>query len=766
MGPKHLEEPFNLKYEVVKIVYRDMTSGFAILKGKILEHNSKDEFVNAPITIKGYYKGLYEGDELESEVIMLEDKKVGYYLKTIGINRTVVPHQSKELVKFIKKRTKGVGDTIIKRCVGDIGLDFADKIKDNFDSLLNVQGMTEKKARQIYDSVITHIMFEDLTTYLVANGISANIANQIYDVYDESSLYKIKKNPYLLSRIKGINFKKADSIAKAEGFKYNNPVRLKNAIYQYLVMRIESYSDICITKYEIIKGLNSFFHRYGAFKEDPDIPELDIESMINHLIKKGKLSIERIDSEKDKPEDKQNVWIYFPQYQQVENNIVQSVVQMLYEPFVSEFTDAMIDVFLENYEEEYSMTIDEKQKQAVHNALKSKLSILSGGPGTGKTHTTNIIVKCLMSLKPDAKIVLLAPTGKASNRMTELTNLPASTIHRKLKLRESDNYKTEVEQIDADFVVVDESSMIDVFIFNELLNSIGDETSLLLVGDYHQLPSVGPGLIFKDLITSQVVPTTVLTKIFRQSQNSQIIQNANKILHGKTTKDEDGLTFDRSKGDFDFIERETQQEVQEALVATYKKALTKYSLQEVCLLSPMNIGELGTIVLNNILQNMCNPASSQKEELVFSHDKRFRVGDKVIHTKNNADLNVSNGETGIITYIGMMNATSSDTYVAVEYPHKDDVVIYNEKLAREELELAYAISIHKSQGSEYPVIIMPIVQIHELMLRVNLIYTAWTRAKKKVVVVGSKDALDDAVVKKPAIERRSQLKEKLMKFHS
>lgn len=767
MGPKHLGEEFTVKYSIKKINFRNPENGFSIVLGKIKEHDSKDELSGIPMVIKGYYQGLYEGDTFESRVVMLEDKRSGYYLQVVGMNKLQLPHQSKELAKFIKKRTVKIGEKLIIKAVDQIGLDFADKIKNNKEILMEVQGMTKNKADQIYNSVISHIYFEDLTTYLVTNGISSNIANDIYDKWGEASLYKIKENPYSLCRIKGISFAKADKLAYVEQFKYDSHQRINSAIYKYIDMRVENAGDICVTKQEIISGLNYFLQKYGSFgDENKKIDDELIKKQLNYLLKNKKLVREEIKGEEDKDFYDRNCWIYFPMYLEVENTIVSSIVQMLFENFLSPYPKSQIDKFLNKYENDSGYTLDKKQKDAVYNSLQNRLSILSGGPGTGKTQTMNTIVKCILAIKPDAKIVLMAPTGKAGNRITELTNLPASTIHRKLKINSYDGAGSDsIEQIDADFVIVDESSMIDAFIFKELLVNIGNETSLLLVGDYHQLPSVGPGLIFRDLIMSKIVPTVVLTTIFRQGQDSQIVMNSKRIIEGKTTNDEtDPLTFDKSKNDFEFIEVDTQQEAQETIIKVYGECLKQYKPAEVSLLSPMNVGELGTVMINNILQSIYNKRTNPAEEYVISHGKKFKINDKVIHTKNNKDLDVFNGETGIVTYIGMCDPTSMETYIGVKYPNKEDAVLYDEKTAKEQLELAYAITIHKSQGSEYPVVIMPIMSVHEIMLNCNLIYTGWTRAKKKVICIGSKDALNKAIQAKPKIERRSQLKEKLMKF--
>lgn len=765
MKRKHIGVIFNLKYCIKKITYIN-DSGYAILKAEILEHDSSDDFGKLPITIKGYFNTVYEGDIYTAEVMLLEDKSYGYYLQITGMNLLKVPHQSKELVKFIKKRTKGIGELLLRRTVDYVGLNFIDKIKKDPEILMNVEGMTKKKAKQLYDKIIAHTYFEDLTVYLTTNDISSNIANEIYELWGEASLYKIKKNPYAICRIKEVNFTKADCLAKSEEIKHDSPLRIQNSIYQYIYSKIESAGDLCVKKNEIINDLNDYLHKYGAYKDCPDLDKEIINQEINKMLKKQKLVKEPIEN------DANDCWVYLPNYLQVENEVVSLITNMRHTKYLGWIGHDMIDGFLKQSEIQTGFKYAEKQKQAVHMALTNKISILSGGPGTGKTQTTNAIVQCVKNLKPYLKIVLLAPTGRASNRITELTGYQAYTIHRKLKINSfsGDNkikQNIEDDTIDGDIIIVDESSMVDIFIFKELLSRISESSSLLLVGDFEQLPSVGPGLVLRDLIKSQVIPTTILDEIFRQGLDSQIVMNSKKLLSCTNPSDIQSLTFDKKKDDFDFYTEISQEDIRTKIIDIYGDLLNQgYTKNDIFLLSPLRKGELGTEILNYMLQAKYNPKNPAIDDYYINTNTFFRMNDKVINIKNNSDLDIYNGDTGVVEFIGYVDEYSTEESIGVKFPNKEDLIYFSRNLASTSLELAYAITIHKSQGSEYPIIIMPIAGVHEsVMLTKNLIYTGWTRAKKKVICIGDKKVLEKVVGKKHVIERRSQLKEKLVKFN-
>ena len=338
--------------------------------------------------------------------------------------------------------------------------------------------------------------------------------------------------------------------------------------------------------------------------------------------------------------------------------------------------------------------------------------------------------------------------------MTELTHRPASTIHSAIGLRGSTDDEG-FKKIEADCVLVDESSMIEAFVFLRLLESVGEETQIILIGDFEQLPSVGPGLILRDLINSERLPVTRLTTIFRQAMESQITMNSYAMIRGDRT----GFQLDLKKEDFYFLPTSTLQETSNKLIRSFRRMHEKYqfSVEDICLLSPMRKGELGIDVLNPLIQDIINPFSLTKKECYIEGDILLREGDRVMQTTNNKDLGVFNGEVGQIERIEL---DREKPIIYVSFPDKDDVVIYRNKNCCD-LQLAYCMTIHKSQGSEFPVVVMPIHLNHKLMLNRNLIYTAWTRAKQKVICVGDWRAIECALLKADNIQRLSQIKEKI-----
>jgi exodeoxyribonuclease V alpha subunit len=419
---------------------------------------------------------------------------------------------------------------------------------------------------------------------------------------------------------------------------------------------------------------------------------------------------------------------------------------------------------------ETGMTLAVKQQEAVHMALQNPISILTGGPGTGKTQTINAVIQVIQLIHPNAQIHLCAPTGRAAKRMTELTDMTATTIHRAIHLTDV-RFDQNVERLYGDFLIVDESSMIDAYLFSKLLEAVNVDMKILFVGDVDQLPSIGAGLILRDLIDSKKIPTTTLTEIFRQAKDSQIVTNAHKVIQGKIVGESDGLTFDEKLGDFYFVQKEDTERIKNLIIGFIKRLMESphnFKLQDIQVLTPMKEGELGTNALNRIIQETFNPHIDKELEMeLFRTSKSgvinerfdvFRVGDRVIHTINDYDLKVFNGEIGTIHKI--YNDESGNLMMKVNYD--DGMVTYDEALAKEELMLAYAMTVHKSQGCEFPVGIMPIHPSQQSMLERHLLYTAFTRAKGKVVLAGVNEALNKGILNNITYHRNSKIKDRLM----
>ena len=744
----------DITFKVKRINYRNQENRYTIARAVVLKE-SLGLKISKEVTIKGNFPVIFEGDEFKGRAKYLLDDCYGHYFQLIEAPQVVNPENEKALAEFIKKRVKRLGLKTAKSIVDSFGLDSLRIIKEEYMALTSIKGISEKKAKKIHDELIAHESFENLVVFIQSMGIESNIAVLIYDKYGEMSISRIKLNPYCICNdniSRNIPFKYAEKLA----FNLNkSPIsieRIKVGILEYIEYRINSYGDLCVHNEMIYEELEKFLQRFGFFK-DVIIPENIITKALEELKQETKIVFEASHNGQ--------VYVYKKLWNIIENKIVGDLKKILTE-FIPPFCERKeIDKFISDYESKY-FTLDIKQKEAVYMALLNGISILTGSPGTGKTQTTNTIVQCIKSIKPNARILLLAPTGKASNRMTELTNMEASTIHRGLKLH-CFNPGAEVEPLFADFIVIDESSMIDAYIFHKLLSSIEDGTRILFVGDVDQLPSVGAGLILRDMIDSLVIPTTKLSKIFRQAENSDIVKNAHKIIAGKTSKVENGLDIkNKPNTNFIFWKDENTSNIRKKIIRSIDRLIDfyKYKPFDICILTPMRIGDLGTDELNNILQEKLNPPAYDKPEFEINAITKFRLGDKVMQTQNNYDLNVFNGDVGVISKIYSEIENGVEVFmIDVEYDKK--TVSYTE-VQFYELELAYAMTIHKSQGSEFKAVIMPIHMSQEQLLNRNIVYTGITRAKEMLIIIGDDNALDYAIEHIEICNRISRLKEKIM----
>ncbi|HHT7008290.1 TPA: SF1B family DNA helicase RecD2 [Bacillus cereus] len=741
---------FTLEFEVKKILHENAESRFYIITANILNHDSENQFPKE-MRIQGNFNTVHKGDKFEGTGVVQLHKVYGYSIKLTATPTATIPQVKKGLIDFIKKRVSRVGMKTAKKIVDELGLEAISLIEKDYKVLVNI-GLTEKRAKSIQNQLVEHKRFEELATFIQSFDLESSVAIRIYEDLGDTSLVKVKGNPYVVCSISKLDFTHADKIAYALGKPSDGVERIKHAILFYIEHRMQSKGDICIFKDELLDSLEEFIVRVGAYPKNQiiSVPIQKIDAILQGLFTSGALVTEENNDGK--------ICIYRADYHRIENNIVSGLKELVHSFKTPLCQRHHIDDFIQEYEKAY-FPLAEKQAEAVYMALLNGVSILTGGPGTGKTQTTNTIVQCIKKVNPKATILLLAPTGKASKRMTELTNMDASTIHRGLGLNSFGGTK-ELNQLTSDFIVVDEFSMVDAYLANKLVNNIGENTRILFVGDVDQLPSVGPGLILRDLIDSGKIPVTKLDKVFRQAENSQIVMNSYKVIHGKTTKDPDGISFDHTKGDEYFIQEKNSLVIRKKIIDSIQRMIDKYNykLDDICLLSPMRIGDLGTDELNRAIQLHFNPPNSSMD---YQRDEftTFRTGDKVIHTENNKDLGVYNGEVGVVSSI---YTYEGEFKVDVEYPDREDPVAYSEK-DMEQLQLAYAITIHKSQGSEFPIVIMPFHESQLSMSTRNLIYTGRTRAKKILINIGDEETMNKGILKVSDTNRNSRIKEKLQK---
>ena len=742
-----------LCFKVKTIMFRDSDSKYSIIKGIITEYKGKEK-ISSEITIKGVFPTLYLKDEFSGSGEYQLDENRGYYISLNEIPVCIIPENKKSLAEFISNRVRGLSKKKAIEIVETLGLQVLTRIKQNPEVLLQVNGIKEAKAKKIYEQLILHESFESLAIFIQSLGIPISIANRIYQVYGEDSLLKIKQDPYLIcNKDNKIKFLYIDKIAVALNIAKNNNSRVETAILKFLEYRSNHFGDICILKDMLYEKLNSFLDHYGYTKPN-HLLQVEIEDGLERLIQKGEVILE-------KGEDG-IIYIYKSIYNHIENKIIENISKLLTvfkNPFCREED---IKNFLDAYEANY-FTLDNKQKEAVYTSLLNGISILNGGPGTGKSQTINVMVKCIKYINPSGTISLLAPTGRASERLRELTNLSAKTIHREIRLIPF-TAENELEEITSDYVFIDETSMIDAYTFERLTTAISENTRVVFVGDVEQLPSVGAGLIFRDLIESKKIPLTKLTKIFRQAEQSDIVINSHKMIKGIDTKAKNGFQIQNKKGsNFVFWAEDNPVILKNKIIKSVERLIEKYhfKLSDISILVPMRVGELGMYQLNTLLQETFNPPSLTKSEYKIDETHCFRVGDKVMQIVNNYDLNVFNGSVGTIVNIYVESDKGFYEHkIVVEYPQMEDSIVYSDEEI-EELELAYAVTIHKSQGSEYPAVVMPVHNEYKVMLNRNLFYTGMTRAKQMLVVIGQEEALNYAIWNIENINRVSRLKEKL-----
>lgn len=705
-------------------LYYNDTNGYGVL-----ELTTEDD----DVICVGTFAGITQGETVEVSGEWTDHPNYGIQLKCSSV-RTIEPTGLIDIERYLSSGAiKGVGPSIAKRLIKKFGKDTFRIIEEEPERLVEIKGISERIAREIASQLEERKDLRDIIMLLQKNGISNNMAMKLYEKYGTNVKNIINENPYRLAEeVDGIGFKKADEIAEKIGIKVDSQFRLQSGII-YALTQSGTEGHIFLPESELV--LKAY--------ELLGVPESIIEAEIPNLIIEKRLIIQSNEvGEK---------LCYIPQMYYEEMGIARMLTDLTdYKEKVSEekFESKLVEI-----EKELDIELDDLQRLAVKEAAVNGLFILTGGPGTGKTTAINSIIHYYVS--EGMEIMLAAPTGRAAKRMTEATGYEAKTIHRLLELngelteeRGHARFERNSENpLEADAVIIDEASMVDIHLFYALLKAIMPGTKLIVVGDDNQLPSVGPGQILHDLIVSRSFPCVELKKIFRQAAKSDIVINAHKINEGRK------ITLDNKSQDFFFLERNDANVIYKHMVQLITEKLPGYidaTPLQIQVLTPTRIGNLGAITLNNILQKYINPPADNKAEYTFG-ENLYRVGDKVMQIKNNYNLEweivskygitaergmgVFNGDIGIITDISQNSKT-----LTVEFDDHRRVVYPFSNL--DEIELAYAVTIHKSQGSEYPAVIMPLFGGPRPLLNRNLLYTGVTRAKKCVTILGSRDTLN------------------------
>ncbi len=755
--------PISIYFEIKRIMTYKKETGWAKIEVNLKEYGAR-YIPTSKIYVIGLFPSLYEGDEFSG--IGYWDRHViyGYSFKLSEPPCRQFPQLTKGIVKILK-RIKGIGKKQANAIAEQFGADTFSAIESDWRVLLTIPRMTEQKAQEIQNEILRYREFSNLSIYLLSAGIDPRKTVTIYDALGLESVSIVRKDPYLLCSLPHVDFLDADSIAYREGISFHDQKRIEEGILYYLLTDSQMNGNLYMDRGQLEQNLFQFLWKKTPFQRETSLLPLgkdEIREAMNELVKNERILVEEFEPG--------HHCVYLTAHYALEMKIVHHLVALLKGNLGFTVTSSEVDHALEQYVMETGMTLAVKQQEAVHMALQNPISILTGGPGTGKTQTINAVIQVIQLIHPNAQIHLCAPTGRAAKRMTELTGMTATTIHRAIHLTDV-RFDQNVERLYGDFLIVDESSMIDAYLFSKLLEAVNVDMKILFVGDVDQLPSIGAGLILRDLIDSKKIPTTTLTEIFRQAKDSQIVTNAHKVIQGKIVGESDGLTFDEKLGDFYFVQKEDTERIKNLIIGFIKRLMESphnFKLQDIQVLTPMKEGELGTNALNRIIQETFNPHIDKELEMeLFQTSKSgvinerfdvFRVGDRVIHTINDYDLKVFNGEIGTIHKI--YNDESGNLMMKVNYD--DGMVTYDEALAKEELMLAYAMTVHKSQGCEFTVVIMPIHPSQQSMLERHLLYTAFTRAKGKVVLAGTYEALNKGILNNITYHRNSKIKDRLI----
>lgn len=716
--------------EISRITFFDPTTNYTVARLK----NSQGQLV----TLVGNLPELGVGQQINVWGQIKNHPKYGQYLAVEDLeNKT--PNGLEGIKAYLASDLiKGVGPKLAEKIVEKFGEQTLKILGDSPEKLSQIKGITQKKALAIGEAWKNQHKLQQTMIYLQGLGISLNLSQKIINHYQEKTKSIVKNNPYQLSQdLYGIGFLTADSIAQKVGIKEDDPRRVKAAI-GYILQEAQSQGHCFLPQEELVVRVTNLI---ADGKNNNGCSQSLILSTLQEVFLEKRVVVESVGDTKN---------IYLPFLYRAEKGVAERVKALIY-PSKDRLTDLKeidFEKAFEEFAQKEKLNPESQQKHAVAQAFYHPVTIMTGGPGTGKSTTVKILTYILN--KFGKKFVLCAPTGRAAKRLSELTNEEAFTIHRLLKLKPGKAPKYNLDHsLPFDFVIVDETSMIDLPLAHQLLQAIQPGTHLLLVGDADQLPSVGPGNVLKDLINSQIIPTIFLNVIFRQAQKSQIIKNSHRIRQGFFP------IFLKHPTDFYlFEENEAVSAANTILELISVKIPQTFGIpfSKIQVLTPIYKGEAGVLNLNKILQTALNPLINPADQLTIG-GKNWRINDRVLQLSNNYDKEVFNGDLGIIKKINPTEKSLGVDFYGNLVEYQTDEL--------DQLTHAFATTIHKSQGSEFEAVVMPILTSHYIMLERNLLYTGVTRAKKLLVLVGSKKALFIAVKNNRPEKRYTGLLEKL-----
>ncbi|MED1204738.1 ATP-dependent RecD-like DNA helicase [Heyndrickxia acidicola] len=743
------EEKF-IKGKHLVTIFHNEQNLYSVIRVRIQETNENIEDKEAIIT--GYFPKIHEEETYIFYGGFQDHPKFGMQFQAKHFKKEI-PHTKQGLVTYLSSDLfNGIGKKTAEKIVETLGENAIGKILSDPSLLDKVPKLPAEKAKGIYEALIEHQGLERVMIGLNELGFGPQISMRIYQVYKEQALETIQKNPFqLVEDIEGIGFGRADELGQQLGIIGNHPDRIKAACKYSLELQCLQNGHVYVDADDLLPEVKQLLEEYQAV----EIPFQAIADEIIKLEKEDKIVVE----------EKR---VYMPSLYFSEKGIVTNIQRVLsQDEYRDQFPESEFLLALGSLEERIGVHYAPSQKEAIQKALMSPMMILTGGPGTGKTTVIKGIVEiyaelhgCSLDPKSYKKeevfpILLAAPTGRAAKRMSESTGLPAMTIHRLLGMTGQDNQELDDEKkIEGKLLIVDEMSMVDTWLAHQLLKTLPDEIQVIFVGDEDQLPSVGPGQVLKDLLKSNVIPKVQLTDIYRQAEGSSIIGLAHNIKDGKVPDDIAKQQEDRS-----FIRCSSAQiaEVVEKVVTSAKRK--GYTAKDIQVLAPMYRGPAGIDKLNLMLQEIFNPNTGSKKELTFG-DVKYRIGDKVLQLVNQPEQHVFNGDIGeVISIFYAKENTEKQDLIIVSF---EGIEVTYTRQDFNQITHAFCCSIHKSQGSEFPIVILPVVKSYYRMLRRNLLYTAITRSKEFLILCGEESAFRMGVEREDDQKRKTTLYDKLV----
>ena len=710
-----------LRCVVERVTYQNETNGYSVIKCRAKGYADL-------ITVVGSMPEVHVGSVLTLSGEWTVNPKFGRQFTVSGFEETL-PATVYGIEKYLGSGlVKGIGPKFAARIVRAFGAETLNVIEEDSDALLRVPGIGKLRVERIKKSWDEQKEIKNIMLFLQGHDVSTTHATKIYKTYGSDSIRVVKENPYRLADdIWGIGFRTADTIAEKLGVEKETAVRLRSGLL-YTLNRLSDEGHCYARRDQLLKT--------GA--ELLAVEESVLPAVLDEMVRQDDVKTELIDGEDSAPGE---TAVYLPPFWFAETGTAKRLKQIFSSP-------PSVKVKPQGLEERIrrvtGLNYDPAQMDAIRCAAGSKILILTGGPGTGKTTTTLGILTAFR--QAGAKILLAAPTGRAAKRLSETTGMEARTIHRLLEFKPPEGcQKNEQNPLEGDVLILDECSMIDIMLMYSLLKAVPDSMTLIFVGDVDQLPSVGAGNVLRDLIDAGVFPVVRLTKIFRQAAASRIITNAHRINRGRMPDLSNG-----KQSDFFFLEEEDPETAAQEIVRLVKERLPRaYGTRDIQVLTPMQRGAVGAANLNQVLQAALNADAAGLRR----GGTDYRLHDKVMQIRNNYDKEVFNGDIGTVCRVN-----TEDRELTVSFDGRE--VLYD-VTELDELVLAYAATVHKSQGSEYPIVVMPVLMTHYVMLQRNLVYTGVTRAKKLMVMIGSTKALALAVRNVTVTRRNTMLKERL-----